>query len=131
MVTPVFLPGKSQGERSLAAHSPWESQRSWTQLSNLTTAAAAAGPSHSPYSNYNCLEVPLPALCYSRTLSPSNVLYTVVYLFIRFTVYLSPLQHMLHEDRGFILFTVVCPASRKVPGTQEMPDIDLLNEQMI
>ena len=130
MVTLVFLPGKSQGERSLAAYSPWESQRSWTQLSNLTAAAAAAGPSHSPYSNYNC-PVPLPALCYSRTLSPSNILYIVVHLFIRFTVYLSPLQHMLHEDRGFILFTVVCPASRKVPGTQEMPDIDLLNEQMI
>ena len=44
----------------------------------------------------------------------------------------SPPVYKLNEGSNLvILFTVVCPASRKVPGTQEMPDIDLLNEQMI
>ena len=31
--TPVFLPGKSHGQRSLAGDSPW-GHKSWTQLSN-------------------------------------------------------------------------------------------------
>ena len=30
----VFLPGKSHGQRSLAGHSPWGSQKSLTGLSN-------------------------------------------------------------------------------------------------
>ena len=34
--TPIFLPGKSHGQRNLGGYSPW-SHKSWTQLSNLTT----------------------------------------------------------------------------------------------
>ena len=30
---PVFLPGKSQGERGLAGYSPWSWSKSWTLLS--------------------------------------------------------------------------------------------------
>ena len=37
--TPVFLPGKSHGQRSLVGYSPW-SQKSLTRLSDLTTTAA-------------------------------------------------------------------------------------------
>ena len=33
--TPVFLPGKSHGQRSLEGYSPW-SQKSWTRLSTHT-----------------------------------------------------------------------------------------------
>ena len=33
--TPIFLPGKSHGQRILAGYSPWGSQKeSWTRLSN-------------------------------------------------------------------------------------------------
>ena len=35
--TPVFLPGKSHGQRSLVGYSPWGCKRSLTQLSNWTT----------------------------------------------------------------------------------------------
>ena len=31
--TPVFLPGESQGQRSLVGYSPWMA-KTWTQLSN-------------------------------------------------------------------------------------------------
>ena len=42
-MTPVFLPGKFQGQRSLAGHSP----KSQTQLRNLTLALAfLPGESH-------------------------------------------------------------------------------------
>ena len=34
--TPVFVPGKSPGQRRLAGYSPWD-RKSWTQLSNETT----------------------------------------------------------------------------------------------
>ena len=37
--TPVFLPGKSHGQRSLLGYSPW-GQKSLTWLSDLTTTAA-------------------------------------------------------------------------------------------
>ena len=43
--TPVFLPGKSHGQRSLVDYkriATTRSQKSWTQLSNKTTATAAA-----------------------------------------------------------------------------------------
>ena len=33
--TPVFLPGESHGQRSLAGHSPWGC-KSWTRLSDYT-----------------------------------------------------------------------------------------------
>ena len=32
--TPVFLPGKSHGQRSLAGYSPWGLRKIWTRLSN-------------------------------------------------------------------------------------------------
>ena len=35
--TPVFLPGKPHGQRSLVGYSPWGVTKSWTQLSNWTT----------------------------------------------------------------------------------------------
>ena len=35
--TPVFLPGESHGQKSLAGYSPWGSQKSQTRLSNSTT----------------------------------------------------------------------------------------------
>ena len=70
-------------------------------LSSLTSVLAfPAGPSHSPYFKLQSASA-LSALCYSRALSPSNILYIVVYLCFRFTVYLSPLEHKSHEDRGF------------------------------
>ena len=34
-LTPVFLPGESHGQRSLAGYSPW-GRKSWTQLSDQT-----------------------------------------------------------------------------------------------
>ena len=34
---PVFLLGKSHGQRNLEGYSPWGSQNSWIQLSNETT----------------------------------------------------------------------------------------------
>ena len=37
MATPVFLPGKSYGSRSLEGYSPW-GHKSWTRLSDWTTA---------------------------------------------------------------------------------------------
>ena len=37
--TPVFLPGESQGQRTLAGASPW-GHKSWTQLSNETTTSS-------------------------------------------------------------------------------------------
>ena len=33
-LTPLFLPGKSHGKRSLVGYSPWDGKTSWTQLSN-------------------------------------------------------------------------------------------------
>ena len=33
--TPVFLPGKSHGQRSVVGYSPW-GRKEWTQLSNFT-----------------------------------------------------------------------------------------------
>lgn len=44
---------------------------------------------------------PLPALCYSRVLSPSDTLCLAVYLFILFMVYLSALEQKFHEERAF------------------------------
>ena len=35
--TPLFLPGKLHGQRSLASYSPWGSQKSWVWLSNKMT----------------------------------------------------------------------------------------------
>ena len=32
--TPVFLPGKSHGQKSLVGYSPW-GRKSWTRLSHL------------------------------------------------------------------------------------------------
>ena len=42
--TPVCLPGKSHGQRSLVGCSPWDC-KSWTQLSNWTTTRASHGTS--------------------------------------------------------------------------------------
>ena len=39
--TPLFLPGKSYGQRSLAGYSPWSHEKSWTRLSSWTTVTAA------------------------------------------------------------------------------------------
>ena len=39
MTTPGFLPGESQGQRSLAGYSPW-SHKSRTQLNDYTTLVA-------------------------------------------------------------------------------------------
>ena len=36
MITPVFLPGESHGQRSLAGYSPWR-LKNQTQLSDYTT----------------------------------------------------------------------------------------------
>ena len=44
--TPVFLPGKSHGQRSLVGYSPWDC-KSWTWLSDWTTTATTKGLSHS------------------------------------------------------------------------------------
>ena len=33
-LNPVFLPGKSHGQRSLAGYSPWGCKKSWTRLSD-------------------------------------------------------------------------------------------------
>ena len=42
--TPVFLPGKSQGQRSLMGHSPWgQLQESWTRFSDQTDTDRIAG----------------------------------------------------------------------------------------
>ena len=35
--TPVFLPGKSHGQRSLASYTPWGHKKSWTRICNWTT----------------------------------------------------------------------------------------------
>ena len=43
--TPVFLPGNSQGQRSLAGYSPWGC-KGQTQLSNYTTTMTKSQPSN-------------------------------------------------------------------------------------
>ena len=40
--SPVFLPGKSQGQRSLAGYSPW-GHKSWTRLKQQYIAQWAYG----------------------------------------------------------------------------------------
>ena len=35
--TPVFLPGKPRGERSLAGYSPWDCRASWSRLASCVT----------------------------------------------------------------------------------------------
>ena len=44
--TPVFLPGESPGQRSLAAYSPQGSQKSQTRLSHWTTNCGYANTSN-------------------------------------------------------------------------------------
>ena len=40
LLTPVFLPGESHGQRSLASYSPWDSKsRTWLSDSTITTEA--------------------------------------------------------------------------------------------
>ena len=45
--TPVFLPGKSHGQRSLVGYRPW-GRKEWTRLSGSVTAAVAEAPASRP-----------------------------------------------------------------------------------
>ena len=57
----------------------------------------------------NCNPLALSLLCYSRAVSTFNILLCAVYLLIWFTVYMSPFEHKLHEDRGFYFIHCCVP----------------------
>ena len=135
--TPVFLPGKSHGQRSLAGHSPWghKSQTPWIpesrrQLSDYATTTTTCLDSVVISSRKSLLNFPPapPLQRPNRSLHSSVLVILLLCTIVISFVYISRVKYLFTQELGINFVNLSSQPSGKIFPPQEILSKCFLNE---